>query len=163
MPKPKRRYWLLKSEPETYSIDDLLEEPTGKTMWDGVRNYQSRNTMRDDMSVGDRVIFYHSNAKPPGVAGFAEVASEAYADPTQFDPEDSHFDPKSDPDDPRWMLVDVAGLCKAPSFVSLNELKAHPKLQSMVVTQRGSRLSVQPVTAPQWRVVVGLTGADLKP
>jgi predicted RNA-binding protein with PUA-like domain len=149
---------LLKSEPDVFSFADLLASKGRRTMWDGVRNYQARNFMRDEMAVGDGVLFYHSNAKPPGVAGLAEIASEAYPDPTQFDPKDSHHDPKSDPEDPRWLLVDVVGVEELPEFVPLEALKADPALDEMVVTQRGSRLSVQPVTRSEWLRVRKLGG-----
>ncbi|QDU68401.1 EVE domain-containing protein [Engelhardtia mirabilis] len=158
MPRRATRYWLMKSEPDVFSFDDLMAAKGRRTMWDGVRNYQARNFMRDDMAVGDGVLFYHSNAKPPGVAGFAEVVREAYPDPTALDPKDPHFDPKSDPEDPRWMLVDIAGVESAPNLVSLEDLKANPKLSEMAVVQRGSRLSVQPVTADEWKVVRKMAG-----
>lgn len=158
MPRRARRYWLLKSEPDVFSFADLMASKGRRTMWDGVRNYQARNFMRDEMAVGDGVLFYHSNAKPPGVAGLAEIASEAYPDPTQFDPKDSHHDPKSDPEDPRWLLVDVVGVEELPEFVPLEALKADPALDEMVVTQRGSRLSVQPVTRSEWLRVRKLGG-----
>jgi predicted RNA-binding protein with PUA-like domain len=145
------RYWLMKSEPGDYSIDDLQSD--GTTMWDGVRNYQARNLMRDDMSIGDRVLFYHSNAKPPAVVGIAEIASEPYPDPTQFDPKDSHFDEKSDQDNPRWVLVDVKFIEKLPREVGLPELKTYSELTDMVLLNR-SRLSVQPVTAEQFEFIV---------
>ena len=111
------KHWLMKSEPYVYSYDDLVKD--GRTLWDGVRNYQARNFMRDTMEVGDQVLFYHSNVKPPGVAGICEVASEPYPDPTQFDPASKYHDPKSDPDNPRWMLVDVTPVELLPRFVSL--------------------------------------------
>ncbi|MDF1799006.1 MAG: EVE domain-containing protein [Planctomycetota bacterium] len=158
MPKRKRQYWLMKSEPDVYSIDDLFAEPTGQTPWDSIRNYQARNFMRDEMAVGDFVLFYHSNAKPPGVAGLAQVASEAYPDPTQFDPDHKYFDPKSDPENPRWMLVDVAPLDRLERLVPLDELKGNPKLAGMATVQKGSRLSVQPVTGPEWREVLKMGG-----
>jgi predicted RNA-binding protein with PUA-like domain len=141
----------MKSEPGEYSIDDL--EHDGTTMWDGVRNYQARNLMRDEMSVGDKVLFYHSNARPPAVVGIAEVASEPYPDPTQFDPEDKHFDETSDPDDPRWTLVDVKFVEKLPREVGLPELRTYPELTDMVLLNR-SRLSVQPVTPEQFAFIV---------
>jgi predicted RNA-binding protein with PUA-like domain len=122
-------------------------------MWDGVRNYQARNLMRDDMTVGDRVLFYHSNAKPPAVVGIAAIAGEPYADPTQFDPKDKHFDEKSDPDNPRWVLVDVKFIEKLPRQVGLPELKTYSELTDMVLLNR-SRLSVQPVTAEQFGFIV---------
>lgn len=148
----------MKSEPDVFSFDDLLASKKKTTLWDGVRNYQARNFMRDQMQVGDGVLFYHSNAKPPGVAGLAEVASESYPDPTQFDPKDSHFDPKSNPDDPRWVVVDVKAVQALPRFVTLEELKADSKLTEMVVVQRGSRLSIQPVTPSEWARVKKLGG-----
>ena len=145
------RHWLMKSEPDEYSIDDLARD--GTTYWDGVRNYQARNLMRDDMQVGDRVLFYHSNAKPPGVVGIAEVAKEAYPDHTQFDPDDKHFDPKSGPDDPRWMMVDIAFVEKLPRMVGLPELREYAELSEMVLLNR-SRLSVQPVSKEQYDFIV---------
>ena len=154
----KRRYWLMKSEPDVYSFDHLLKDKGKRTHWDGVRNYTARNFMRDDMKVGDGVLFYHSNAKPPGVAGIAKVVKEGYPDHTQFDPKDKHFDPKSNPDDPRWMMVDIQAVAAAPTFVTLDELKANAKLEEMAVVQRGQRLSVQPVTAAEWREVLKMAG-----
>ena len=156
---PRKRYWLVKSEPDVFSFDDLWKAPKRTTHWDGVRNYQARNLLRDEMRVGDGVLYYHSNADPPGVAGVAQVARAGYPDPTQFDPADAHYDPKSNPDDPRWYVVDVRAVQKLPRFVPLGELKAHPKLASMVVVQRASRLSVQPVSAEEWRSVLALGGA----
>ncbi len=157
MPRAKR-YWLMKSEPDVFSFEDLWKAKKRTTLWDGVRNYQARNLMRDEMQVGDGVLYYHSNAKPPGIAGLAEVASEPYPDPTQFDPKDAHYDPKSDPDDPRWWLVDVRAVEKLPRFLSLDELKATASLGEMGVVRRGNRLSVQPVSAKEWRAVVALAG-----
>lgn len=148
----------MKSEPDVFSFDDLLAAKGKRTAWDGVRNYQARNFMRDGMKKGDRVLFYHSNAKPPGVAGVCEVVREAYPDGTQFDPKDSHFDPRADPDKPSWYMVDVKALGALEKFVSLDQLKADPRLAEMGVVQRGSRLSVQPVTAAEWRVVLTLGG-----
>ncbi len=143
MARRARRYWLIKSEPNTYSIDDL--ERDGETCWDGIRNYQARNLMRDEMAVGDLALFHHSSAKPPGVAGVARVTKNAYPDHTQFAKKDPHYDPKSDPDDPRWLMVDVEFVEKFPRYVPIAELKAEPKLEGMRVTMRGQRLSVQPV------------------
>jgi predicted RNA-binding protein with PUA-like domain len=145
------RYWLMKSEPGDYSIDDLAADAT--THWDGVRNYQARNLMRDDVAVGDRILFYHSNAKPPGVVGLAEVVRAAYPDHTQFDEADPHFDPTSDPDDPRWIMVDVKYVETLPRKVGLPELKGYPELDDMVLLNR-SRLSVQPVTKDQFEFIV---------
>ncbi len=156
MPRREPRYWLMKSEPSVYSFDDLVREK--RTFWDGVRNYQARNLMRDEMKVGDRVLFYHSNADPPGVAGLAKIVKEAYPDPTQFDPKDAHFDPKSKPEDPRWVVVDLAPLKKLKRFVSREDLRGAPKLKDMGVLRRGNRLSVQPVTPGEWRAVLALGG-----
>ena len=160
MPRPTRspRYWLLKSEPEVFSFDDLWRAPRRTTFWDGVRNYQARNLLREGMRVGDGVLFYHSNAAPPGVAGVAEVASVARPDPTQFDPGDPHHDPRSTPDAPRWWGVDVRAVAKLPRFVPLEVLRAEPGLSGMALLQRGSRLSVQPVSPWEWRHVRALGG-----
>lgn len=151
----ERQYWLMKSEPGTYSIDDL--ERDGETTWDGVRNYQARNYMRDEMKVGDRVLFYHSNASPPGVVGIAEVSREGYPDPTARDPASDYYDEKATDDDPRWFMVDIRFVEKLPRTVPLAELKADPALEGMVVTGR-SRLSVQPVERGEFEHVVGLAG-----
>jgi predicted RNA-binding protein with PUA-like domain len=148
-----RRYWLMKSEPDVYSIDDL--ETEGSAEWDGVRNYQARNFMRDDMRVGDRVLFYHSNAKPPGVAGIAEVCREAYPDFTSWDPKSKYHDPKSTPESPRWFMVDVRFVEKFDQVIPLDTLRETPGLEDMVVIKRG-RLSVQPVTADQFKIVARL-------
>lgn len=148
------RRWLVKSEPGSYSIWDL--ERDGVTPWDGVRNYQARNLMRDDMKVGDPVLFYHSNADPPGVAGVAEVASKPYPDPTQFDPASKYLDPKSDPDSPRWMLVDIGFVRRFPEVVPLARLRDDPKLDGMPLLQKGQRLSVQPVEARHFKHILSL-------
>ncbi len=145
------QYWLMKSEPGDYSIDDLKRD--GTEHWDGVRNYQARNLMRDQMEIGDRVLFYHSNAKPPGVVGVAEIGSGPYPDHTQFDPESKYHDPKSDPDDPRWIMVDVKFVEKLPRMVTLPELREYPELAEMVLLNR-SRLSVQPVTKGQYEFIL---------
>jgi predicted RNA-binding protein with PUA-like domain len=145
------QYWLMKSEPGDYSIDDL--ERDGTEHWDGIRNYQARNLMRDQMEIGDRVLFYHSNAKPPGVVGVAEIASGPYPDHTQFDPKSKYHDPKSDPDNPRWIMVDVKVVEKLPRMVSLPELREYPELAEMVLLNR-SRLSVQPVTREQYEFIL---------
>ncbi|MCB0713847.1 MAG: EVE domain-containing protein [Ignavibacteriae bacterium] len=149
-----QRYWLMKSEPDCYSIDDLQREK--KTFWDGVRNYQVRNFMRDDMKPGDLAFFYHSSTEPPGIVGVMTVTKSGYPDHTQFDPDEDHFDPKSSPDDPRWLMVDVKFVSKFNEMIPLSELKETPGLEKMVVTQRGSRLSVQPVTEEEWRTVMSL-------
>lgn len=148
------RYWLMKSEPDVYSIDDLQDE--GTTYWEGVRNYQARNFMRDDMKQGDLVLFYHSNAKPPGVAGIARVVRETYPDHFSWDPSSHYFDPKSSPDNPRWVMVDVEFVEKFNDLVSLQELKEHPDLEGLMVTKRGVRLSVQPVEKTHFDRIVEL-------
>ena len=150
------RYWLMKSEPDVYSYDDLVRDK--RTHWDGVRNYRARNLMRDEIRVGDRVLFYHSNAKPPGVAGVAQVVRESYPDPTQFDPADPHFDPKSDPAEPRWVVVDLKPVKRLKTFVSLPDLRDNPKLADMGVLRRGNRLSVQPVEPAEFREVLRMGG-----
>lgn len=147
-------YWLMKSEPDAYSIDDL--ERDGRDMWDGIRNYQARNMMRDDMRVGDEVFFYHSNCREPGIVGIMKVASEPYPDPTQFDPESKYFDPKSTAEDPRWILVDVAFVRKLSRPVTLAELKAEDGLDGMILLRRGNRLSVMPVEEKHWDLILGL-------
>ena len=149
-----KRYWLMKSEPDVYGIDDL--ERDGSAPWDGVRNYQARNFMRDEMKLGDKVLFYHSNAKPPGVAGIAEIVVESHPDPTQWDKKSHYYDPKSPKDDPRWFLVDVGFVSKFPSVVPLDELKETPGLEEMLVIKRGMRLSVQPVTKAQFDIITKL-------
>ncbi len=151
----KRQYWLMKSEPDAYSIDDL--ERDGSEPWDGIRNYQARNNMRA-MNVGDLVLFYHSNAKPPGVVGVAKVCKTAYPDHTAWDPKSKYFDAKSPQDNPRWDMVDVAFVEKTPRLVSLDDLKAAVELEGMVVTQR-SRLSVQPVGKEHFKHVLRMAGA----
>ncbi len=158
MTNDQRQYWLMKSEPGDYSIDDL--ERDGTTYWDGVRNYQARNFMRDRMRIGDGVLFYHSNARPPAVVGLARVYSESYPDPTQFDPGDSHYDPRSDPENPRWHLVDIEFQCRFDEAVTLPELRQRPDLEGMALLRRGQRLSVQPVTAREWRIVCGMAGVN---
>lgn len=157
----KRRYWLVKSEPDAYSIDDL--ERDGQAEWDGVRNYQARNLMRDEMTVGDLVLFYHSNAKPPGVAGVAKVATEAYPDPTQFDPKSKYHDPKATEEAPRWHLVDLSFVEKFDAVLGLDVLKEHADdLEGMMVIKRGIRFSVQPVEKEHFRKVLKLAGAKTK-
>ncbi len=146
------RYWLMKTEPNTYSIDDLERE--GRTHWEGVRNYQARNLMRE-MQVGDRVLFYHSSANPPGVVGEARVVREAYPDHFAQQPDSPYFDEKASAEDPRWYMVDVEFVRKLPGFVSLETLKGAPGLEDMIVTQR-SRLSVQPVTRDEFYIVCAL-------
>ena len=152
------RYWLFKSEPESFSFDDLWAAPKRTTCWDGVRNYQARNFMRDEMAVGDGVLYYHSSADPTGVAGVAEVARAAYPDHTAFDAADSHYDPKSKRDDPTWLMVDVRAVKKLPHFVTLDELRAARGLEELQVLKRGNRLSITPVTPAEWEIIRRLGG-----
>ncbi len=152
------KFWLLKSEPSCYSIDDLAADNEQTTFWDGVRNYQARNFLRDEMLVGDRAFFYHSNAQPMAIVGTVEIVTAGYPDPTAFDPGEDHFDPKSDPDDPTWFLVDVRLLQKFPEPVTRDVLKSCGKLDDMMLLRRGSRLSVQPVTPAEWKAVHRLAG-----
>ena len=147
-------YWLMKSEPDDYSIDDLKRDR--REPWDGIRNYQARNFMRDDMRVGDEVFFYHSNCKEPGVVGIMTVASKAYPDPTQFDRKDKHFDPKSKRDEPRWLLVDVKFKRKLKRTITLAEIKAEESLADMILTRKGNRLSVMPVEKKHWQKILSL-------
>ena len=147
-----RRYWLMKSEPSEVSIDDLAQAKAQTLPWFGVRNYQARNFMRDEMRVGDGVLFYHSSCPQPGIAGRAEVASAAYPDETQFDPNSPYFDPKSTREAPRWVNVDVK-LRARERLIGLDELRAEPRLAAMRVLQRGNRLSITPVTSAEWRFI----------
>ena len=149
-----KKYWLLKCEPEAYTIQDL--ERDGTTTWEGVRNFQARNYMRDDMKPGDGVLFYASNAEPSGVTGLAEIARGGYPDPYAFQEGHKYYDPKSDPDNPTWMMVDVRFAETFPDIVPLAVLKETPGLKDMMVTQKGSRLSVQPVTKKEFDIVVKL-------
>ena len=151
------RYWLMKSEPDVFSIEDLRARPGQTEPWDGVRNYQARNFMRE-MRKGDLVLFYHSNAKPSGIAGVAEIAGEARPDPTQFDPLGKYFDDKSTADNPRWDLVEVKFVRAFPRVIALSELKDNPALADMAVVQKGSRLSVMPVDAAHWQVIMEMAG-----
>ena len=144
----------MKSEPGTYGIDDL--ERDGKTEWDGVRNYQARNFMRDDMRIGDEIFFYYSNCKEPGIVGISRVCSEPYPDPTQFDESSKYFDPKSTKENPRWILVDVEFVQKFDRIISLQEIKSHPELEDMILTRRGNRLSIMPVEDRHWDFIMSL-------
>ncbi|MBY0550853.1 MAG: EVE domain-containing protein [Candidatus Obscuribacterales bacterium] len=155
-PEGKRNYWLVKSEPDVFSISDLEAAKGKTTCWDGVRNYQARNTMRDLMKKGDHVFFYHSNAEPSAIAGIAEVVKEGYPDHTAFDPEDDHFDPKSKKDSPTWFMVDVKHVRTFKKPLSLDDLRQVKGLENMVLLQKGSRLSVQPVTEKEWNLVLKL-------
>lgn len=156
------RYWLMKSEPDDVSIDDLQKRPEQTVPWYGVRNYQARNFMRDGMQIGDGVLFYHSGCAEPGIAGIARVASAAYPDATQFDPASRYHDPKATPEQPRWLHVDVQFVRKT-RLVGLPELRRHPELENMRVLARGNRLSITPVEPAEWRFIVGqlLDATDL--
>ena len=159
MPKSAaRKYWLFKSEAGCYSIGDLAKEKKQTTFWDGVRNFQARNMLRDDVQVGDRVLFYHSGCDPLVIAGTAEVVRAGYPDHTAFEPGQQHFDPKSDPDKPTWYMVDIRLLQKFPRPVTRDMLKEAKELLKMMVLQRGSRLSIQPVTEAEWKAVHKLAG-----
>jgi predicted RNA-binding protein with PUA-like domain len=146
-------YWLMKSEPDVFSFEDLKSRPEQTEPWDGVRNYQARNFMRDAMKVGDAVLFYHSNTNPPGVAGIAEVASAPYPDPTAFDKKSKYHDPKSDPENPRWVLVDIHYKADLKRLVPLEEMKSMPELTGMRALQRGNRLSITPVTRAEFQAI----------
>lgn len=150
------RYWIMKSEPEVFSIDDLARAPKQTTCWDGVRNYQARNYMRA-MRVGDQVLFYHSNAEPPAIVGLAEVTKTAYPDHTAFDPKDKHYDPKSTPANPLWEMVDVKFVRKFQKSIRLDQLRTIPALKKMELLRRGSRLSVQPVRLEEWNTIIRLS------
>ncbi len=149
-------YWLMKSEPDTYGIDDLKKEGTG--MWEGCRNYQVRLYLRDQMKPGDQAFFYHSNANPNGIVGTMEVVGETYPDPTQFDPKSKYFDPKSPKDNPRWFVRDMKFLRKFARIVPLAEIKAHPVLSGMMVAKKGLMFSITPVTEDEWNAVMALPG-----
>lgn len=145
-----KRYWLMKSEPNEYNIDDALRDQISP--WFGIRNYQARNFMRDLMKVGDGVLFYHSSCAEPGIVGLAEVASHSYPDDTQFDPDGHYFDPKATREQPRWMLVDIKALRKT-RLLNLAELRSHPELADMQVLKKGNRLSITQVTAQEWQLI----------
>lgn len=144
----KPSHWLMKCEPDAYSIDDLKRD--GKTSWEGVRNYQARNFMRDQMQIGDWVFFYHSNAEPSGIAGIAKVCKSGYTDATALDPKSKYFDEAATPSNPRWVMVDIQFIEKFPRLITLEDLRRQKSLAKMVVLQKGSRLSVQPVTAEEF-------------
>jgi predicted RNA-binding protein with PUA-like domain len=151
------KYWLIKSEPDAWSLDDLKNSPGQTTHWDGVRNYQARNFMRDQMKPGDGVFFYYSNTKVPGIVALAEVVSEAYPDHTAFDSNEKYFDPKSDPDNPRWLMVDIRYRRTLKRLISLTELKSHAdKLEGLALIRRGNRLSMLPVSKPHWDFILSL-------
>ena len=150
-------YWLIKSEPDAFSIDDLKNSPGKKDHWDGIRNYQARNFMRDDMQKGDQVFFYHSNCKEPGIVGIAEIVSGAYPDHTAFDANEKYFDPRSKPENPRWLMVDVRYRRKTRRLISLAELKSHAEqFENFALVRRGNRLSIMPVSQEHWDFILSL-------
>tara|TARA_Y100000588_G_scaffold357887_1_gene415539 strand:- start:6538 stop:6990 length:453 start_codon:yes stop_codon:yes gene_type:complete len=148
------QYWLMKSEPDTYSIDDL--QSFGVDHWDGIRNYQVRNFFRDSMQVGDKAFFYHSNCKEPGIVGTMEIASRAYPDHTAFDPSEKYFDRKSDPENPRWLMVDVRYLRHLDRMITLGELRQQKQIADMKLLQRGNRLSVLPLSKKEWQYILDM-------
>lgn len=151
-----RSYWLLKTEPTTFSFDDLWNSPGKTTFWDGVRNFQARNTLRDRMKPGDLVFIYHSSTDPTGITGIAEVVRGGYPDNTAFDPKDPHYDPKSKRESPTWYMVDVKAVERIEPIITLGELRKTKGLEKMVLLQKGSRLSVQPVSESEWKIITGL-------
>ena len=148
------KFWLIKSEPSEFSIEDLEKSKNQTTCWDGVRNYQARNFIRDEMKIGDKVLFYHSNAEPNAIVGICEVVREAYSDHTQFDPKHNHYDPKADKKNPTWFMVNIKLLEKFKKQVSLEVIKSNPKLSKMRLVQRGNRLSVMPVTKEEYEEIL---------
>lgn len=147
-------HWLMKSEPDAYSIDDLATAPQQIGRWDGVRNYQARNMLRDGMKRGDLAFFYHSSCETPGIAGMMEIVREGYPDFTAFDPNSEHYDPKSSPKKPQWFMVDVRLVKKLKRVITLQELKQNQKLADMILLRKGNRLSIMPVTATQWKIIL---------
>ena len=147
-------YWLFKSEPSAYSWQDLKNEPERTTFWDGVRNYQARNFLRDQIKAGDLVFFYHSVVQPQAIMGIARVVKEGYPDPTAFDPQSKYFDPKSDPENPRWFGVEVQAIQEFSPPITREELKIIPELQDMMLLRKGSRLSIQPVSEKEWQAIL---------
>lgn len=149
-------FWLMKSEPNAFGIDDLAQRPRKIEHWDGVRNYQARNMMRDQMRKGDLAFFYHSNCTPPGIAGMMEIVRESYPDFSSFNPESKYFDPNSTLDKPRWFMVDVKFKQKFKQLLSLDDLRQHPELAQMQLLRKGSRLSIMPVTQAEWEIILQL-------
>lgn len=159
----KSAYWLFKSEPEAFSFGDLMTLPGGATGWDGVRNFQARNFLRDDVKVGDGVLFYHSNAVPPGIAGVAVVTRAGHSDPTAFDPSELHYDPKSKLEQPTWYQVTIQGIQAVEPLLALPRLREEAGLEGMELLRKGSRLSVQPVSPAHWRLILKLAGIKVDP
>ena len=153
-------YWLMKSEPDVFGIDDLKKRPGKTEPWDGVRNYQARNMMRDEMKKGDLVFFYHSNCAEPGIVGIMKVVREGYSDHTAFDPKEKYYDPKSDPDNPRWYMVDVRYQRKTRRVITLAELKQRKELQDCPLVRRGNRLSIMPITKRQWEQILEMESPE---
>ena len=151
-------YWLLKSEPNAFSIDDLKKRPDQTEHWDGVRNFQARNILRDQMRVGDLAFFYHSSCEQPGIVGIAEVVRTGYPDHTAFDPQSKYFDPKSDPVNPRWFMVDVRYLRHTRRLIPLAEVRTHQELQNMLLLRRGNRLSITPLPETEWQAILQMEG-----
>ncbi|MGB5180001.1 MAG: EVE domain-containing protein [Gammaproteobacteria bacterium] len=149
-------YWLMKSEPDVFGIEDLVKRPGKTEPWDGVRNYQARNMMRDDMKKGDLAFLYHSNCKQPGIAGIMKIVREGYPDHTAFDTKQKYFDPKSDPEHPRWYMVDVRHVRTLKRIITLTELKTHDELSGLLLLRRGNRLSVMPVSETHWDFILSL-------
>lgn len=149
-------YWLMKSEPDVFSIEDLKARPKSTEHWDGVRNYQARNMMRDQMETGDKIFFYHSSCPQPGIVGIAEVVREAYSDDSAQNPESRYYDPKASPEDPRWVMVDVKFVRKLTRLITLSEIKSEPALQKMALVKKGSRLSIMAVSKEEWRQILAM-------
>lgn len=147
-------HWLFKSEPDAFSIDDLQNRAKQTEHWDGVRNYQVRNMMRDQMKVGDKAFFYHSSCTPPGIVGIMEIVKAAYPDPSSWNLESDYYDSKSSPENPRWLMVDVKFVKKFPRMLTLDEIKQNPFLKDMLITRKGNRLSITPVTAKEWEMIL---------
>jgi predicted RNA-binding protein with PUA-like domain len=156
-------YWLFKSEPDCFSFADLCEAPGRTTGWDGVRNFQARNFLRDQIKLGDGILYYHSNAEPPAIAGLAEVVEEAHPDPTAFDPSADHHDPKSRPESPTWFQVKIRAVRSIDPVLSLPKLREIPALANMELLRKGSRLSIQPVRPDEWEAVLELAGLEPTP
>jgi predicted RNA-binding protein with PUA-like domain len=149
-------HWLMKSEPDVFGIEDLVKRPAKTEPWDGVRNYQARNMMRDDMKKGDLAFLYHSNCKQPGIAGIMKIVRESYPDHTAFDAKEKYFDPKSDPENPRWYMVDVRHVRTLKRIITLTELKTHNELSELPLVRRGNRLSVMPINKTHWDFILSL-------
>jgi predicted RNA-binding protein with PUA-like domain len=149
-------YWLMKSEPDAFSLEDLKARPKSTEHWDGVRNYQARNMMRDQMETGDKIFFYHSSCPQPGIVGIAEVVREAYPDGSAQNPESRYYDPKASTEDPRWVMVDVKFVRKLRRLITLSEIKSEPALQEMALVKKGSRLSIMPVSKEEWRQILAM-------